>query len=323
MARLCRNDRTRSLKKPDHNANPPSCVSHSLRFSMAPPLNSIDLLSKRSTNDPNTTLLIISGIIGGASIVISAIILIVVVVKRRSSVTLRHSRNLSDDSATSLLQPKPQWRNQPFIPPLDHSLLPSDKIHSNNSTDSLATILPSQREEVEPQFTEVIPLLSSDLPAPEPALTPKPTLPSLSIPSYFQHSMTAPSPGSGSSQSLYSQPSASTSHVASPVERKPTPVRLSAPLVPQDAYIRPDTANVPTRTNTHRIGKLLKERAKRNERKSTRSTSRIERAGSIKTAFDSDDSDDDSESAHRHRLFDTKSSFGATQEWSNISLTTK
>ncbi|KAG6901310.1 hypothetical protein C0995_013880 [Termitomyces sp. Mi166 len=269
---------------------------------MAPP--QADLLSKRSTIDSNIILIIILVIIMGALVITAAIILFVVL-KRTRSVS-RHSRNLSDSSAVSLLRQKPQWREESFAPPLDHARISSNMIHHNDSTDSLATILPPKSEPVEIQSREATPLLSSDL------RPPKPILPPLSIPSYVpsrpEQSAAASSQGSASSESLYSQPSASASHIATPSERKPPLPRLLPPVVPQYAHIRPDTTDVLMRADTRMIGKLLKERAKRNERKPTRSVSRIERAGSIKPLFDFDDSDEDSESMNRPRRSKIKNS---------------
>lgn len=264
---------------------------------MTLPLNSADSLEKRSTNDSNNAMIIAFAVVTGVLVITVAILLIYIILRRRANNTRQHSRNLANTSAP-LLQSKSQQRTESVTSPFDHFPLLSDNIHGKFSANSPSAIRPYQYEKVEPQFRVSTSLLSSRPGA-------KPTLSSLSIPT---HSPGVPtinvSHSSTTSESLYSQPSASTFHiVTAPIERKPPSPRLLPPIVPQYAHIRPDTANVLTSADTHAIGKLMNERRKRNERQPTRNVSSIERTGYVEPVLDSDTSDDESESLHSSRHF--------------------
>ncbi|KAG6897994.1 hypothetical protein C0992_007483 [Termitomyces sp. T32_za158] len=267
------------------------------------PLIPVNLLEKRSTNGSNDAI-IISAVVGGVFVTTAVIVLYVILTRRasRASSNHQHTRNLSNTSAP-LLKSKSHHGTELVAPPLKHFHPPSDNIHYKIVTHSPSTSRPYQYGEVEPRSRVAMSVISSRLPAAKPSLS------SLSIPSQSPQIPTINIPPSPtSSESLYSQPSASTYRILTTHRERKTPSpSLLPPMVPQYAYIRPETADL-SRTYEHDIGKMLKERAKRNARKSTRDVSMIEHAGSVESASDSETSDEESEFVRRPRRFQSRSS---------------
>ncbi|KAF8058650.1 hypothetical protein FPV67DRAFT_1455183 [Lyophyllum atratum] len=263
-----------------------------------PPSREPSFLVRRASDGPNLTLIFVA-IVGGIIVLALLIgVLLLPLLRRRKQSTqqsasrLGHKHTASDASATSLLYPRPLWTATGDGYPInDYPRSSFDHMQERNgSTDSLDTVKPTHNEKfcVPSADTDTTPFISEPHPS-------KRDLPPLTIPSTLPHVPSLPIPvtspyeddsrpssaASDSSDSLYSQASAP-SHISS----FPMP-----PMTPQYTHLY-ETGVVPARSDTVVVGKLLKERAKRNPNKIGRSVSRIERVGSIKAADDSDQDDD-------------------------------
>ncbi|KAG6853068.1 hypothetical protein C0991_007138 [Blastosporella zonata] len=268
---------------------------------MPPPTPSETPSSANDLTQHTNIIIAISATIGGIILVVSSLTLYVILKRRGRKLQgsiFGHRHTRSDASSASLLRPAPHWGVDQLPPPqFDPFILPSELQRRNESTESVATIKPQDDSKIKTLYTS-----SSNSPPHTPPLSP------LSIPSRILYSPPRPyspessSAASASSASLYSQLSAASTEIVNPSPRPQTPSpRLLPPMVPQYAHIRTDDADLPTRADTRVIGKLLKKRAKQNERKLTRSVSKIERMGSIRPAFDDDDDGQDSNLGPMHR----------------------
>ncbi|KAG6918250.1 hypothetical protein DXG01_015624 [Tephrocybe rancida] len=258
-----------------------------------PPSTPSTTPATQSHDVPNILVIVVLSVLGGVLFVMGLTTLFITLRNRNlrsqhSSLGHRHTR--SDASSASLLPPKSQLWNAGSSPELlFHPFVPPEELQKHNeSTDSLMTVMPARNEKLETPSRDTFSQLPSTFPPHKPALAPL----SIPPPSSFAQSRSihspdasssSSSPASSDSESLYSQPSASSAHTVT------FRTQQLSPMIPQYAHVRTDSADVPTRANTRLIGKLLKKRARQNERQLTRSISRIERAGSIKPTFDDED----------------------------------
>ncbi|KAF5374651.1 hypothetical protein D9615_009005 [Tricholomella constricta] len=259
-----------------------------------PPSMEPGLLVRRSDEGPNSVL-IIAAVVGGLLLIAIAVVIAVYLARRnrngsqasQRSNRLRHKHTASDVSAASLLYPRPYWRTPTDgYAPHGYSRPSFERLHDRNcSTDSVATVKPMHDEKFSVPPANTVPFLAETSRPPQGSHSPlfiHPPALHVSANSVIPDSPYALAPPiarSDSSESLYSQASA--------------PSRKSSfffpPFTPR--YTHPPEEEEAAEPDTQTIGKLLKERAKRNPNKISRSVSRIERAGSIKAAEDDDDDD--------------------------------
>ncbi|KAG6834783.1 hypothetical protein H0H93_007403 [Arthromyces matolae] len=314
-------------------------------------------LAKTSSQKTNIIMITVFGVLGATIVLIVLIKLIMVVIgcivnPRRHTETNhvsmpRQSRAGTDVTATSLLRTSAKFlgpEDEPFTPPPKHTSISSDK-ENRSRVDSTSTMPPPQYEAISIEPKEAVPSVhSTQVPAfgiePLSPLTPPATLPPkepravlapISIPARSPYSplrqvQSPSSPQSADSgdsdESIYSQPSRSTTpNIHRPLS---LPVTLP-PMEPQYSHIRIELEDAPQRADTRVIGKMLKERAKKNKKRIDRKVSRIERMGSIKSlAEDSDDEEKPAESSqgpHRLRKYrHTAPAAARGKERSNLTL---
>ncbi|KAG6826564.1 hypothetical protein H0H92_015297 [Tricholoma furcatifolium] len=265
-----------------------------------------------SKSSSDSGIIIIVVVVGSLALI--ATILALFFILRRNSKSQRprtgHNRNRSDASDFFLLSSEAQTRGNKYSSSGAHPSVPPALLYKrNDSADSLVTMRGLYDDYETPSLS--IRPTGPSLPSPpseKPILSIQPHhLPPVDFPDDQSHTST---PKSAESISLYSQPSATPTRITLS-SFPPVPQQSLPPLPPLPPLTNPSRlakprhtedveTSAPVRSDTRVIGKLLKTRAKqRNQRKPTRSISRIERKGSIRPVDDSDDTDEEEDISDR------------------------
>ncbi|KAG5641599.1 hypothetical protein DXG03_004663 [Asterophora parasitica] len=268
-----------------------------------PPSTDPIALARRSDDSDNLTGILIPVIVGGLGLIAIATSCIVSFARRNRRVVQpeeypqvqnRFEYKASDSSGAFdlLLYPSDPWKEaeSDYIPPRHYPGPSFHPQHEQNKNTGDSTTVIDEKLSVPPIHFPPIATASAYTPDPRrrslsPLIIPPPLYAPVS-------SATRESPyvsaHSDSTESVYSQASAALS-------RRNT--SIIPPIIRRFTQIgqQQDEESATSQADMQTVGKLLKERAKRNPNKIYREVSRIERSGSITSyTLDEDDSGDDS-----------------------------
>ncbi|KAG5649913.1 hypothetical protein H0H81_001518 [Sphagnurus paluster] len=248
---------------------------------------------QHSSKGPNLVV-ILAAVLGGLALLSAAAAVAYILLRRKHTQPhpgpgrFRH-KHVSSDTSAQISFLRPNLNNTEDVWTADYPTRDSfnDRLHTHNhSTDSVATVRPGLDEKfsvppIAPQQTSSFMSESSERHALPPLIIPASSISTNPSIRDSVYAADVSSVASDSSESLYSQPSAS-SH-------RPTSVMLLPAMVPR--YHQPNEAEsgatTPQRSDSTRlVGRLLKERARRNRNQIERSASHIERSGSIRASGD-------------------------------------